>query len=391
MFLKRELDRTLKNIVSVSLLFLIIVLSGCGDAKTPDDTTRSHDTLIVSFTAVGDLMCHAPNFKAASVAPDSFDFSPMYAEVKDLLSSADFTFGNLETVLDYRGGKYIGFPLFNSPMDYARALKENGFDAIATVNNHSIDRGEKGILRTIDILNQYNLPSFGTYTSQKDRDSIRVFMINGLRVAVVGFTYSTNGNPVPKGKDWLVNRITEPLIAADLKKAASLNPDLVLCYFHFGEEYQKEPNAYQRNTVNFAIKHGADIIIASHPHVMQPVEFFKPVSGRIDSGFVAYSLGNFLSNQQWRYSDAGVILNFSVEKTDSLRLRDVSFVPTFCYKGVIDGKLTYRILPSEMYGDVEMYPFVSATDRVKIEESLHDTRQIMTQYSNRIRWEQLGK
>lgn len=345
----------------------------------PDSTV----TVTVSF--VGDLMCHSTQFNYAKVENDSFDFRPVYREIKNVLAYADFTIGNLETVTAGRSAGYSGYPFFNSPDDFIVALKDAGFDLLITSNNHSLDKGEKGVLRTIEQIKLNNLQYTGTFNSESDRDSIRVVDLNGIKIAILSYTYGTNGIPKPKGKDYIVNLIDYSLIESDIKKART-NTELVLVYFHFGEEYQRLPNQYQKEVVEKTINSGADVIIGSHPHVIQPVEYFKTSGAKLDTGFVAYSLGNFISNQRWRYSDAGLILNINLTKnftTDSIFISGVNYVPTWVFRGNTDAGREYIILPSQNYDDTT-YHYLSQVDRNLMKEAFNDTRSIITEYSDRI-------
>ncbi|MCK7520783.1 MAG: CapA family protein [Ignavibacteriales bacterium] len=206
------------------------------------------------------------------------------------------------------------YPQFNSPSDLADALKNAGFDLLTTSNNHSLDRGEIGIRKTIDELKNRGISYNGTFVSEADRDSIRIINIRGIVIAFLAYSYGTNGNPIPSGKSYLINMIDYDLIRKDIEKAKLLKPDLVLVHYHFGQEYQREPNQYQQEVVAKTIEMGADIIIGGHPHVLQPVKFIESSQSVFDSVFVAYSLGNFISNQQWRYSDAGGVLTLSISK-----------------------------------------------------------------------------
>ena len=151
------------------------------------DDADSIRTVTISF--VGDLMCHSPQLKFAQVSQDSFDFKPVFREVKKYLTEADLTIGNLETTISGKENRYSGYPLFNSPGEYLEALKDAGFDILLTANNHSLDRGKKGVIRTIEMIKNNGMESIGSYHSQQDRDSIRVFDINGIKIAILSYTY----------------------------------------------------------------------------------------------------------------------------------------------------------------------------------------------------------
>lgn len=346
--------------------------------------TKKDSSITITISAVGDLMCHSYQYIAAQTAPDSFDFNPVYRLVKKYLSDSDFTFGNLETVTAGKDKKYSGYPRFNSPDEYISALKNAGFNLLSTANNHALDRGEYGVLRTIKIMNENKINYNGTFTSQRDRDSIRIFDIKGIRVAFLAYTYGTNGNQVPKDKPYLINKIDFNLIRSDIQKARKENADLVFVHFHFGTEYKREPDQFENNVTDSTIKFGADIIIGGHPHVIQPLRFYKTNGAALDSGLIAYSLGNFISNQRWRYSDCGVILRISITKNIFLHhvfISRIDYVPTWVFKSHTGGKAGYVIIPSQYFILDNIYSSFSKEDFRKMFEAFADTRKILQRYS----------
>ncbi|MHC1737424.1 MAG: CapA family protein [Ignavibacteriaceae bacterium] len=369
--------------LSFSLFSVLFVLRFPGDFPLLIETKPvivEDTTVTIKFACVGDLMCHSPQFEYARVSDDSFDFVPVFREVRKYFEGADIVFGNFETVLASEKNKYSGYPFFNSPDDYAEALKSAGFNYLNMANNHSLDQKEKGLLRTIEVINGLGINYFGTYSGKEDRDSIRIFEKDGMRLAFLGYSYGTNGLPVPTGKDYLINLIKPELIKSDIAAAKKLNPDLIITYFHFGKEYEKSANTAQKEVVKTVLEAGGDIIIASHPHVLQPIELFSREGSKLDTGFVAYSLGNFISNQQWRYSDAGVVLKFELEKnktTDKIKLKNLACVPTFVFKGIIGGKKEYLLIPSGNYADTT-YTFLSKGVREKVKEAFMDSKEILT-------------
>ncbi|MCC5945065.1 MAG: CapA family protein [Bernardetiaceae bacterium] len=301
----------------------------------------------ISIAFVGDLMCHSPQFKYAQKADGTYDFEPVYEPIKEFLSSADFAVGNLETILAGKSTNYSGYPQFNTPNSYADALKAVGFDLIVTANNHSYDQGEAGLVRTLDELHKRKIPTEGTYRNQVARDSVHVYTRNGIRFAILAYTQFSN-IPVPSEKRYWLNHIDTILIKQDIQKARKLGAEIVILHVHWGSEYKQEPTAYQVDMGNQLMGLGPDIIIGGHPHALQPVKRFKTAEGAsLDSGLIAYSLGNFYSNQQWRYSDAGVILKLNIEKKgDKIRLLQSEALPTWVFKGSIGSERAYRILPS---------------------------------------------
>jgi poly-gamma-glutamate synthesis protein (capsule biosynthesis protein) len=373
-------------IFSITVTFQHFFFNPIAEEKA-EVTIWEDSILTAELCFVGDLMCHSTQFNYANVGADSFDFTGVYREVKQYLSAADLTVGNLETVIAGKNKGYSGYPYFNAPDDYIYALKDAGFYLLITANNHALDQSWEGVKRTIEVINEYKIHRTGTYLSQDDRDSIRIFQINSIKIAILAYSENTNGLPIPKGKDFVINLIDEELIQRDIKKAKEKYVDVVLVHLHYGPEYNREPNDYQKEIVNKIIELGADIIIGGHPHVVQPVDFFKTNDTKLDSGFVAYSMGNFVSNQRWRYSDAGVILNIEISKnkfTDSVYISEVNYLPTWIFKGQTDFGREYIILPSQNVDDSTYY-YLTDQDKKLMKEAFSDTEEIISKYSSNIK------
>ncbi|MEJ2616494.1 MAG: CapA family protein [Ignavibacteriaceae bacterium] len=348
----------------------------------------------ITISAVGDLMCHSRQYNYAKLDNGGFDFNPSFKFVKKYFENSDFLFGNLETVTAGRSRGYSAYPLFNSPDEYITALKNAGFNLLTTANNHAFDKGKKGVIRTIEQLGKNNISYPGTFKSESDRDSIRIFNIKGIKIAFLAYSYGTNGIPVPKNNSYLINLIDTSLIHKDIKHARKNGAEIVLVYFHFGYQYSRKPNDFQKQIVNETINDGADIIIGGHPHVLQPVRYFKTRSATLDSGFVAYSMGNFISNQRDRFTDAGMILNITISKNtldDSIYISNVSYTPTWVFRGEVKvgtkpgtEKNEFIIIPSYEAYRTSSYSFLNSHDLDKIEQSVRDTKDILTQYTHEI-------
>lgn len=368
----------MKNISILILATLISTQFLFDSYKINSKTFSTDSTSTITISFVGDLMCHTPQMDYSRVGKDSFDFKPVFREVKRFLSKSNITIGNLETTIAGRENGYSGYPLFNSPDEYLDALQDAGFDILITSNNHSIDRGKKGVIRTIEKIQSRGMNSIGTYKSQHDRDSLRIFEINGITIALLAYTYGLNGNYISKDEKFLVNIIDTNVIKLDIENARRKNADVVLIYFHFGEEYQRKPNAYQKEIVKCAINSGADFIIGSHPHVIQPAEYFSSDKNKVGKGIIAYSLGNFLSNQRWRYSDCGTILTVALSRNitnKQIRLSNVSILPTWVYKGRIEEKEQFVILPIDT--SMSSIPnFISKADKQRMLQSFRDTQKM---------------
>lgn len=363
---------------SIVLLFFTLFLNQ--DTFFQEENRNSPQiTTSVSFSVVGDLMCHSVQFNYAEVKEDSFDFKPVYSQIQRYLSEPDFAIGNLETVIAGKKYRYTGYPTFNSPEEYIKALSEVGFDILFTTNNHSLDRGEIGLKNTNEKIISNKMIPIGSY--EKGQDTISLFEKNGIKFSLLAYTYGTNGIKLKDNSKYSLNYIDTNKIKKDIAIARSKQAEICIVYFHFGEEYSRKPSAFQKEIVKKSISYGADIILASHSHVLQPIEFFKSSSSKLDSGFVAYSLGNFISNQKWRYSDAGIILNFRLTKdqqTDKISLSRIDYIPTWVHKYSNANKKEFVILPSNF----KKYKYsesiiISKSDSLLIKQSYLDTEDLI--------------
>jgi poly-gamma-glutamate synthesis protein (capsule biosynthesis protein) len=274
------------------LLLSVLLLSRAGAAQ---DTTR------LTLMFVGDIMQHQSQLDAAyDPATQSYDYEPCFRYIAPVLSSADLTFANLELTLPGKG--YSGYPQFGAPDALAAEVRRAGVDVLVTANNHSVDKGRRGIERTIRVLDSLGFLHTGTFRDSAERAGMHPLLVekNGFRLALLNYTYGTNGIPVPRPT--IVNRIDTAQIRLDLASARALHPDKVIVFFHWGNEYQRSPSTEQRRLAAFCNTHGADIIIGAHPHVLQPM-----VWDRTHDRFTAWSLGNFVSGQRPRYRDGGAI------------------------------------------------------------------------------------
>lgn len=284
----------------------------------------------VKLTFTGDIMCHSYQYKEAyDSSTGQYDFSHNFADVKKYFDTADFVIGNLETVFAGADVGISDYPCFNSPDSFGTAIKEAGFDLLTTANNHSMDKRMSGAVRTLDVLDSLGIDHVGTYRSAEDRDKIYIKEINGMKIAFLSYTYGTNGIPVPE--DWLVNRLDEKLIKSDIAKAKSLEPDVIVVMPHMGNEYEEYVRDTFKNTANMMLNAGADIVVASHPHVLQPMETVEITeeNGEKRTGFVMYSMGNFISSQTTPPRNASILLNIELEKVgkNDAFIKKVSYVP----------------------------------------------------------------
>lgn len=283
-------------------MFSALLLSLVALVSPPDSAT---------IVFAGDAMQHKQQFEAAAKSDGTYDYSGYFTAVKPYISSADFAVVNLETPL---GGKpYSGYPMFCAPDEYLDALTDAGFDLVLAANNHTLDRRDKGLLRTIDVFEKNNVSYIGIYRNQAARDSILPLIrdINGFKVAFLNYTYGTNGmkRTGPVGLDY----IDLKLISRDIVTARRQGAEIVTVCIHWGDEYHLLPNAAQRDLASFLKEQGADLIIGGHPHVIQPMEIFERDStGR--KGLLVYSLGNFISAMKKPDTRGGAVVKVTLQR-----------------------------------------------------------------------------
>jgi poly-gamma-glutamate synthesis protein (capsule biosynthesis protein) len=343
----------------VILLFCFIAVK----AQSQSDTTQ------VTFTFIGDVMGHDSQINAAyQKKSNTYDYSSYFKHLKPFTSEADFTVANLEVTLGMT--PYKGYPQFSSPPALASALKDAGIDALVTSNNHSCDRGKEGIIKTIDILDSLEIPHTGTYKNIDDRsnNSPMIFEKNGIRVAIINYTYGTNGLPAPTPT--IVDRIDKELIAKDIKRAQKSYVDQIIVFAHWGLEYQSNRSDQQIDLYKFCIESGADIVIGSHPHVIQRIEKHK-------DSFIAYSLGNFVSNQRKQKTDGGMMVNMTLSKSDkSTWVSDASYTLTWVYTPFENGRKAFYILPAAQF-EKNMDFFTSIEDYEAMKLFIDDSRTLL--------------
>ena len=319
-----------------------------GDGKT-SETVAFEDTTI-HLTAIGDIMCHGPNYKAAyNASTNSYDFSPFFENISKYTSKADLTIGNLETTFAGEACGYSGYPTFNSPAELGQAIKDIGVDVLGTANNHCMDKGYSGLSSTLDVLDEMEFSHMGTSRSDEEQNSILVRNVNGINIAFLAFTYGTNGITIPKDKSFCVNLIDKDLILKQLESAKRMNVDMICVNMHWGVEYQTSPNSEQKDLADFLFKNGVDIIFGSHPHVLQPMEKRTVTldDGSTKDCFVIYSLGNFISNQSDVNTQDTIILNLQITKSGKdgkISIDSFDYIPVYCYNKGSSSKNRYELI-----------------------------------------------
>ncbi|MGQ9531869.1 MAG: CapA family protein [Desulfotomaculales bacterium] len=341
------------GVVVLALLYLVVLGQAVvGLAEPTPPGPGQFRVATVHLAAAGDFLMHLPVVQAAwCPVTGGYDFTEIFLPVAPHLSEPDLTLVNLETRLAGSHRGYSGYPLFNSPAELARDMKKLGIDLVATANNHSLDMGVEGVGATLHHLRAAGLIPLGTCVSEEEAASPVVCEVKGIRIGFLNYTQSLNGFTPPPDRPYLVGRLDdEERISTDLERLRGEKVDLVVAYLHFGTEYQRRPDDYQLTVVRRLVAEGVDVVLGSHPHVVQPMESWSVLrDGYERPVFVIYSLGNFVSNQRWRHSDCGIILNLWIEKelpSGLTRLKRVDYVPVWVHRFSADGRLRYRVLPA---------------------------------------------
>lgn len=336
----------MKHLIALAVLLSAFSngISSCSEGqKTPAaayeepvevrDTTR-HITLVFA----GDLMQHMPQINAARTK-GGYDYTECFQYIRPQIEYADIAVGNFETTL--AGAPYSGFPCFSAPDEFLRDVKATGFDVLLTANNHVCDKGRRGIERTIAQMDSLQIPHLGSYVDSAERAKRYPLLVekNGFRLVFLNYTYATNGIPVPKGQ--IVNKIDKQLMAQDIRRAKEMEPDAIIAFMHWGEEYQLTPNNSQRELADWLFAQGVDHIIGGHPHVVQPMEIRTDSMGQ--QHVLAYSLGNFVSNQFKDHTVGGMLVHMALEKDSTTRLSACDYSLYFVTRPNSSGHKQHRV------------------------------------------------
>lgn len=281
------------------------------------------DTLTVLF--IGDVMQHRNQLLSARI-PDSdttisssYDYSSYFTHVRKFIDEADFTAANMEFCLG--GAPYTGYPSFSAPESLAEEAADAGVDLFLCANNHICDKGRRGLASSLDKYSRIGVPVTGLYKDSVDEAGRNPFIadIRGTRVAFINFTYGTNGVRVPD--PYMINMMDRAHVSGLISRAEDRGADIIIALPHWGREYVTAPDRIQREWAAFLLECGADAVIGTHPHVVQPVEF--PV---------AYSLGNFVSNMSAVNTELGLMVAVKIAVTPEGQSSVAGFrvIPVWC-------------------------------------------------------------
>lgn len=414
--MNRKIRRRKKRIrlLSISLVVILCIVAAYaaveglgGNRQTPSDDPSEPTGVVtnpnenpnaeepqakpdieINIKATGDIMFHPSQIDGAyNPNTGTFDFHNSFKAVKNIFTFADLAIANFEgTTAGNSVYAYQGYPLFNAPDEVLDAIKDAGFDVLVTANNHSLDTRKAGIIRTIEQINLRGMDTVGTY---KEKPETRVLMkdIKGIKVAIMSYTEMVNGLEsvlTPQDLDAMVNIIDETKMKEDIAYAKENNADVIIAYLHWGNEYARVQSQRQEVLADMLLNEGVDIILGSHPHVIQPAKLYE-FDGK--TKYVAYSMGNFLSNQREetlapygiskeisKYTEDGVIVDIEIVKngeTGEISIKNIRYIPLWVYKGnTADGGVEHVVYPIMEYIESKD---INDNTRIRMQRSLNDT------------------
>lgn len=327
-----------------------------GEIPEPEDIS-------VSIRATGDIMFHPSQIEGAyDVSTDSYDFNNSFKAIKEIIGEADIGIANFEgTTAGNEIYAYQGYPLFNAPDQVLDAVKNAGFDILSTANNHSLDTRRAGIIRTIEQIKVRGMEPIGTF-AEKPETRVLIKDVKGIKFAFMSYTEMVNGLESvlsPEDLDAMVNIIDEGKMKEDILYAKEEEADVIIAFLHWGDEYSRIQAQRQEMLADMLFREGVDIILGSHPHVIQPTQLLD-YDG--ETKFVAYSMGNFISNQRVetlsyygmaeqvsKYTEDGIIIDINIKKngkTDEVSIENINYIPLWVYKGFDDsGRAEHVVYP----------------------------------------------
>lgn len=289
-------------------------------------------------------MQHQAQLDAARTVDGNYSFSSNYRHIKNAISKADVAIGNLETPIGKSG--FSGYPSFCAPDSFLHAAVGAGFDVMLFANNHCLDKGKGTALHTLDLMDSLGISHCGVYRNAADRKQRYPLVIdrNGVRIAILNYTYGTNGRNVPS--PMVVNLIDKETIRRDIMDAKSQNPDAIIACMHWGDEYVSLPPQRIKELADWLLEQGVDHIIGNHPHVIQPIEL-RFNKERCNYNTVVYSTGNLLSNMSLRRTDGGVIIGMELTKIlNYTRVSSLGYMLTWIAPKKDDGTRDFTIYPA---------------------------------------------
>ncbi|MGP4072270.1 CapA family protein [Piscibacillus sp. B03] len=331
----------------------------------------------IKLVATGDVLLHDRIYNISKTSDGKYDFRDKLKPAKNILSSGDISIVNLESLVAGEEMGLSSFPEFNNPVELAENLKEFGTDIVSNSNNHTMDLGEAGVLKSLENLEKINLEYVGSHKSKKDAKRHRIIERKGIKVGFLSYTAVTLGKNPPKGKNYLLNRIvkgqTKFVRQAIERLKKEENPDVVVVSLHYGREYPLLPVSSQKEISASVSDAGADIIIGHHPHVLQPAEWI--INSRGKKTFCIYSLGNFYSGQKGLYRQIGGALSLDIEKKQGqINIKNPELKLTFVDANKKAGYQMHNLLD-----------YISKNPYIRTTHGEFDSLEVYSELSNRFK------
>lgn len=319
------------------------------DEKPTIEENENYETS-ATFIAVGDALIHSAIYYDA-LSNGVYDFNYIFTEVKPIIEKYDLKYYNQETIL---GGTSLGlssYPLFNSPQEVGDAFMNMGFNLVSLATNHTLDYGERGMLSSLEYWGkQEGVIAAGSYESEESRNTPRIMEVNGITYTLLSYSTLTNGLRIPYGKEYLFNLYDEEKVKEDIERVRD-KVDVVMVAMHWGAEYTHTPVQEEREIANYLASLGVDIVIGTHPHVIQPIDF-------IDDTMVIYSLGNFVSGQIGIERLVGLMASVTIKKTVTDGVATITLEDPAA-------ELVYTRKAGATYGsNYKLYPFSKLDDTI---------------------------
>lgn len=334
------------------LISLIASVFFSSDENVDNKTTTANEQTVVSFMGVGDNLIHDTVYKDALQEDGTYDFTDMYANFSEDLKNTDIKFINQETVLGGVDLGLSGYPTFNSPTEIAKNLESVGFNLVNLASNHCLDRMEQGIANELAAFDETNIVHDGVYNTQEEFDAIPTFTKNGITFSFLAYTYGTNG--IQPTYTYNVSYFDDAQIQSDVQRAKEIS-DVVIVSAHWGDENTFEPNDFQKHYAQLFADCGVDVVIGTHPHTIQPVEWIEGSGG--NKMLCVYSLGNFIGGMLTTDNAIGGEIKFDfVKKGEKISIENVEWIPTFIHfegdqANIMEERSNYRAYKVSQYTD----------------------------------------
>ena len=351
------------------VILLCIVLCGCFViAKTTNKSVKSGDSKVVekkkvkvdnkkksmSLVMVGDVLTH-DSVLADAYKDGNYDFTSMFSYIKPMIKDYDLKYVNEESIIGGPSFKYSGYPTFNAPDILGDNLIDTGFNMVGLANNHAYDKGESAILYSNKYWSGKDVIVSGTYSSFEDRDDIKVYEKNGIKYAFLAYTTSLNGYELASDKSYLVNIYSDELVKDDINKVKT-QVDVIIVAMHWGDEYTNTPTNSEKEIAEYLSELGVDLIIGTHPHVVQPIEY-------VGETLVIYSLGNFISNQLVLGLNPAIGLMVGVDITVDGDSTKISIKEKELLYSYSDNSTNFKVIPFSKMSDEILSDYKSVEEK----------------------------